>query len=746
MSRRPMSGILMRRGRVGVMAATVALVVLGVAPVAYGAVGAPGAPGGGSSWTTGDKVAVGTAAASVSQVWFTVARGVTTEVFYPRADVPNVQDMQYMVSDGSSFVDLERDATTHVVAMPDEKALEYTVTNTANNGRYRLTNTYVTDPARPTLQVRTRFESLDGGAYQLYVLYNPSLAGGGGNDTGGWDAAHGALVASDSQILFGSPLSVATALKASIGFVKHSSGYSATASDGYLDLSSDRRLDNQYDTASSGGNVVQIGQIPVGTDTTFTVALGFGADRSAAAAAANASLDGGFASIESAYRSGWNAYINGLAKPTPASVSSDTLRRRAYYVAVMALHAAEDKTFPGASVASLSTPWGDTVDGAALNDGYHRVWARDLYQQATALLAAGDRDQATRMTRWLWDRQQITAWTQGDGIWYGPGSFPRYSPVGGVSGATPQQLGCCEQLDQDAYAIVLADQLDLVDAAMWNKIKLTADHIVSVGPDTPSERWEEQPGKSPSTIAAEIAGLICAADIARRNGDTASATTYESTADSWRDHLDGWTFTTSGYFGDHRYYERIEHDTNPNDTFARGFEDGTWWERDIVDGGFLDLVRLGVRPATYGPVRESLPELDAVDKVTTPKGEMWYRYNHDSYGESQHDGTGWPANHGARTGRLWPLLSGERGEYELAAGRPATAALQTMANAANQGYLIPEQAWDRADQYGFDFGQATGSAAPLNWAEAQYVRLAHSIDAGFPVETPQAVLSRYGAR
>src|SRR6266542_4271220 len=228
-SRRPMSGILVRRGPVGVMAAAVALVVLGVAPVAYSAVAstveAPGAPGGGSSWTTGDKVAIGTAAASASRVWFTVAKGVTTEVFYPRADVANVQDMQYVVSDGSTFVDLERDATTHVVAMPDEKALEYTVTNTANNGRYRLTNTYVTDPARPTLQVRTRFESLDGGAYQLYVLYNPSLAGGGLNDSGGWDAANGALVASDSQAVFGSPLSVATALKASVGFVKHSTGY-----------------------------------------------------------------------------------------------------------------------------------------------------------------------------------------------------------------------------------------------------------------------------------------------------------------------------------------------------------------------------------------------------------------------------------------------------------------------------------------------------------------------------------------
>jgi glucoamylase len=716
-----------------------ALVGAGGGRLAFAAGDAPGAPGGGSSWTTGDKTALGTATSSTSTLWFTVANGVTTEVFYPRADIPETQDMQYVVTDGSTFVDLERDATTHAVSMPDETALEYTITNTARNGRYRLTNTYVTDPARSTLLIRTRFQSLDGGAYGLYVLENPSLAGGAMGDTGGWDGS--ALVASDSQ----APGPVAAALRVSTGFTAHSVGYSGTASDGYQDIAAHRTLANRYETANTPGNIVQAGQIPVGTDTTFTLALGFGADRASASSTASASLATGFTAIESSYRSGWHGYLAGLS-PVPASVAGDVRRRRTYEVAVMGLHAAEDKLFPGASVASLATPWGDTVNGDALGDGYHRVWARDLYQQATGLLAAGDRAQAVRMTRWLWDRQQVTAWTQGDGVWYGPGAFPRYSPVSGVSGATPQQLGCCEQLDEDAFPIVLADTLGLTDAGTWARVELTADHIVSFGPDTPSERWEEQPGKSPSTIAAEIAGLVCAGDIARRNGDPASAARYESTADSWRAALDGWTFTTTGYFGDHRYYERIERDTNPNDTDARALEDGTWWERDLVDGGFLDLVRLGVHTASYAPVVDSLPELDAVDKVSTPQGDMWHRYNHDSYGESQNDGTGWPADHGARTGRLWPLLSGERGEYELAAGHPATSFLQTMANAANAGYLIPEQAWDRADRFGFTFGGATGSAAPLNWALAVYVRLAVSLDAGVPVDTPTVVATRYAGR
>jgi glucoamylase len=733
-------GWCVRLGRLGT-ALLLGAVAITPATAAHAAGEAPGAPGGGSSWTTGDKTALGTATTAASKVWFTVAKGVTSEVFYPRTDVPDVQDLQYVVTDGSTFADLERDATTHAVSMPDENSPEYTVTNTATSGRYRLTETYVTDPARSTLLVRTRFQSLDGGTYQLYALFNPSLAGSGGNDTGAWDASSGSLVASDGAPVFGE--AVASALKSSAAFTTHSSGYSGTASDGLSDLRATKHLTNQYDTASSAGNIVQTAQVPVGADTTFTLALGFGADRAAAASAASASLSTGFGAAESSYGSGWHGYLSG--KTVPASVSGDTLRRRTYLVGLMTLHGMEDKTFPGANVASLATPWGDYVDGGTLNDGYHRVWARDLYQQGTALLAAGDAAQAKRMAQWLWNRQQITAWTAGDGVTYGPGSFPRYSPVGGVSGATPQQLGCCEQLDEDAFPIVLAWQTGLTDAATWNKIKLTADHIVSFGPATPGERWEEQSGLSPSTVAAEIAGLVCAGDIARRNGDTASATTYENTADSWRNSLEAQTFTTTGFFGDHSYYERIEHDTNPNDTFARTFSDGTWWERDIVDGGFLDLVRLGIRPASFGNITASLPELDAVDSVTTPNGDVyWHRYNHDSYGESQDDGTGWPAGHGHRTGRAWPLLSGERGEYELAAGRPAASYLKALADSGNAGYLIPEQVWDRADQYGFTFGEATGSASPLAWAEAVYVRLAQSIDAGRPVDRPSVVASRYG--
>src|SRR5919199_4937869 len=342
--------------------AAAAAFVLAVPSSASASGTATDGPGLGASWTTGNKVALGTSATSTSKVWFTVAKGIASEVFYPRADVPNMQDMQYVVTDGSTFVDLEREATNHVVSMPDEKSLEYTITNTAKSGKYRITNTYVTDPAQSTLLIKTRFQSLDGGTYRLYLLVNPSMAGGGANDSASWDATNGALVASGTETLFGSSLTAVSALEVSSGFLAHDDGFSGRASDCYVDLSADKTLNNQFDNVSGTGNVVQCGQISVGSDTTFTVALGYGSSASSAVAPPNASLTSGFTSVETSYRSGWNSYVNGL-KAAPASVSTDTLRRRAYYVALMALHAAEDKTYPGASVAGLATPWGDFTNG-----------------------------------------------------------------------------------------------------------------------------------------------------------------------------------------------------------------------------------------------------------------------------------------------------------------------------------------------------------------------------------------------
>lgn len=609
---------LLRRNITGlriVFATLVALVVstlLKPDETALAAGTASDGPGAAASWTTGNKLAVGSSAEKTSKVWFTVANGITSEVFYPRLDIPNMQDMQYIITDGSTFADLERDATNHEISMPDEKALEYTVTNTDKRAapKYRITNTHITDPSRNTLLIRTRFQSLDGNSYRLYLLENPSMAGGGANDNAWWDGTNLALMSSGTETLFGSSTTVVSALKVASpnDFVAHENGYSGVASDCLVELREDKVLQNQFDNIASNGNVVQCGEVGnVTADTTFTVALGYGSDAASAVAAANGSLAAGFTDREAAYRGiypydgGWNGYVNVL-RAAPASVSSDTLRRRAYYVAAMTLHAAEDRTFSGASVAGFGTPWGDFTNGDKLNHGYHRVWGRDLYQQAMGLIAASDSGQVLRMTQFMWNTQFISADTPGDRTTYPPGSFPRYSPVSGISGATPQELGCCEQLDQEAFAILLAWMTGLTDNPTYLKIKTTADHLQAAGPST-TERWEELSGQSPSSIAAEIAGLVAAADIARQNGDNTSATRWESTADSWRSSLPGWTYTTSGFWGGHQYYERIDETNNPNDSNQLCFQEGCFYAHDVVDFGFIDLVRLGVQLPTDATVR-----------------------------------------------------------------------------------------------------------------------------------------------
>jgi glucoamylase len=305
-------------------------------------------------------------------------------------------------------------------------------------------------------------------------------------------------------------------------------------------------------------------------------------------------------------------------------------------------------------------------------------------------------------------------------------------------------------LDQEGFAILLAWMTGLTDSATYLKIKMTADHLLGTGPNT-TERWEERRGQSPSSIAAEIASLVAAADIAHQNSDDASAARWESTADSWRSTLAAWTYTTSGFWGGHQYYERIDQTMNPNDPSDRlCFQEGCFYAHDVVDFGFLDLVRLGVQMPNDAPVATSLaPTAAAFDgnstvQATMPNGDIYFhRYNHDNYGESNSDCSGWPKQGANRFGRLWPVLSGERGEYELANGRSASVYLQSMADATNDGYFAPEQIWDRFDVLCFALGRATGSASPLNWAEGQYLRLSQSIDAGYNLDTPSVVKAKY---
>jgi glucoamylase len=397
----------------------------------------------------------------------------------------------------------------------------------------------------------------------------------------------------------------------------------------------------------------------------------------------------------------------------------------------MVLKALEDKTYRGAMIASPSVPWGG---GPNANEptisGYHAVWSRDLYQVATAFLALGDPASANRALDYLFQVQQRP-----------DGSFPQNSWVDG------RPIGGGLQMDQVALPLLLAYQLRRTDKTTWLKyIKPAADFILSHGPVTGQERWEEKPGYSPSTIAAEIAGLVCAARIAVINQDRESAHAYLKRADEWAGDVERWTATSNGPHARGNYYLRISENNDPNDGAKLEINSGggTYDERKIVDAGFLELVRLGIKSPGDPLIVRSLAIIDRLIKAETAGGSAWYRYNYDAYGERP-DGGEYDGRHGV--GRLWTLLTGERGEYDVARGDFAAARkrLDAMMSFANDGRMIPEQVWDRNEipRSEFHLGEGTGSATPLAWSMAQFIRLAINIKQAHNIETPTVTSERY---
>src|SRR5215212_884354 len=590
-----------------VLVATVLLLAL--SGLAEAASPAPGAPGDPAVWTPADKDGFGTSNTTASKVWYTLNDGELTEVYYPNLGTPSVRDLQFVVSDGETFADLETDATTHEVELVDNRALEYRQIDTdkGEQPKYRITKTYVTDPARSTVLIDVTFESLTNRPYQLYALYDPSLDNGGDDDTA--TSQNGQLLASDGD--------VASALVGTPQFEQISNGYKGK-SDGWVDLQRNYKMDWSFGSASKPGNVVQTAKTTLtGLEGSreLTLALGFGSNTSGALNTAQTSLASGFESAQTSYQADWHNYLGSNSVPQSASGLQTT-----YDVSLMTLAAHEDKTYRGAYIASPSMPWvwgGVGANGNRLLDNrgaddssgaYHLVWSRDLYQIATALLAAGDRGGAERALNYLFRTQQKP-----------DGSSPQNSYVDGT------QRWENVQLDEVAFPIVLAWQLGQTDHSVFRKYKSddqqAADYIVARGPTTPQERWENQGGYSPATIAAEIAGLVCAADIATANNQPTLADSYLSVADNWQTNVEKWTVTTNGPLAAHPYYLRITKDGNPNAGTTYNIGDSgpsAADQRTIVDTSYLELVRLGVKPAYDANIVGSLDVVEDQLAAQTP--------------------------------------------------------------------------------------------------------------------------------
>jgi glucoamylase len=764
---------------VGAAAAVVTAMVLPLPAAAQPAADASTAtdgPGAVSHQDQSRKDCVGTARNTTSKIWYTIANGVLSDVYAPTVDATNVETMQYLVTDGSTFTDLQSRDTTYT-ATSDPTGMICTITSTAKSKAYKLVSTYLTDPVRDSVVVHTQYVALTAAArkYQLLVRLDANAGGNGGGGTanGGADSA---VVDTTS----GSPVPVSfdtnthsqanrayavpsyLALKADQPFTTVSSGFVGQASDGLTQLDATHTLSPVTSTAT-GGNVEQTAAITRGRDGSTTLALGFGTTQRAAVATAGATVSTSLPKLVASYEKGWINYDAGLRFPfltTPSLTWSQRLSAiEKYYQSANVVKASEDKTFPGAIIAGLDAPWGQSI--AANNPdnlfstGYREVFGRDLYEAWTALYTDGDIATARDTVRYLLLHSQEA-----------DGSQPRNSLLDGTKAPDAFNI----QLDEAAYPILMALQSGLAgDNTLWPHVKAAANFLISHGPSYGVERWEEQTGYSPSTISAEIAGLVAAGTIARQHNDPTDARIWLATADQYQRSIKTWGVTTTGTLSTSPYFIRLSKTGDPNATISYGLGNGgaTVDQRDVVDLGFLEYVRLGELPATDPVVANSLTVIDANLQKSTASGPGWLRYNGDGYGDcvvgqgTNCPITGAPWNSDGNftgLGHPWPVLGVERAQQYLAQGnRTAAAAQLVTVNKENSGPgLVPEQVWNYPDlprspygtdpevaSIGFTNGQADGSASPLTWASASQVRLTADLAAGRSLEQPAQVKSRY---
>jgi glucoamylase len=739
------------------------------------AVAATDGPGATSHQDQSRKDCIGTARNTRSKIWYTVANGILSDVYAPTVDATNVETMQYIVTDGSTFTDLQSRDTTYT-ATADASGMVCTVTTTAKSGTYRLVSTYLTDPARDSVVVHTRFVPLTAAAksYSLYVRLDANAGGngGGGVPNGGADSAvvdtssgTAVPVSFDTSTTSQADRSYAVpsflALRADRPFTAVSSGFVGAASDGLTQLDANHTLGPVTSTATDG-NVEQTAGVQLDHNGSTTLALGFGTTQAAAVKTAGSTASSSVPRLTARYERGWARYDDGLRAPRLAGQGLSRSKRRTavtdYYQSANVVKASEDKTFPGAIIAGIDAPWGQSIPANDPSNlfatGYREVFSRDLYEAWTGLFTDGDLATARDTVRYLLLRSQ-----QADG------SEPRNSLLDGTKAPDAFNI----QLDESSYPLLMDLQSGLAGSTtLWPHVKAMADFLISHGPSFGAERWEEQTGFSPSTISAEIAGLVAAGTIAERQHHPAVARTFLATADSYQRMIKVWGVTNTGTLSKAPYFIRLSKTGDPNAaiSYALGNGGATVDQRQVVDLGFLEYVRLGELRAKDPVVRNSLKVVDATIEKHTDNGPGWMRYNGDGYGDCNVAAgttsctvTGAPWTDGnVGTGHPWPVLGVERAQQYIALGRTAKASsVLSTVNAMNSGPgLVPEQVWDGPDlprapfgsdpttaSIGFVNGEADGSASPLTWGAGAQVRLTADLSAGRDLERPAQVRSRY---
>lgn len=529
----------------------------------------------------------------------------------------------------------------------------------------------------------------------------------------------------------------ALALCASVPWKRRSVGY-VGISDGWQDLHQHGRLEWAY-THAPDGNIALVGEVDLeSSGGEFLLVLGFGLNWAEAGNRARAALAEGFDRACELYLRGWREWHAGLLDLS----GEDETTKRLARISAAVLRAHNAKRFSGGTIASLSIPWGFHKGDDDLG-GYHLVWPRDLVETAGGLLAAGAVADAGDILRYLQSTQEP------DGHW------PQNMWLDG----TPYWGGV--QMDEAAFPILLVNgmrRLGALDesqlAGLWRMVRRAAAFVAANGPITAQDRWEENSGFTPFTLAVEITALLAAAELADLAGEGRLASYLRETADFWNDSIEDWLYVSGTDLaraaGVEGYYIRIAPtdeygDSAPTQIVAvknslRGLDVPA---DHLVSQDALALVRFALRDAKDPRILNTVRVIDRLLKVDTPVGPCWRRYNFDGYGEHE-DGSPFD---GSGVGRAWPLLTGERAHYELAAGNRAEAErlAETLAAFANEGGMIPEQVWDADDLPERELfrGKPTGSAMPLVWAHSEYLKLLRSLRDGRVFDMPILTHERY---
>ena len=686
---------------------------------------APGGPGVEATWTSSAKSGIGKALNGYCDIAFSLSHGIVNEVYYPREDIPCIRDMEMIVTDGDQFFSEEKRHTRHQTDWMEDGVPAYRVLNKCVHEKYTISKEVLTDPLRNTFLQQTHFRPDQPGTYQLYVLVAPHLNNCGDDNTG-WAGAYKGI-----PMLFAEGGGLVVALASSASWKKRSVGF-VGSSDGWTDLSRHKTMHWQYDRAANG-NIALTGEIDVPPSGKFLLALGFGRNWEEAANHCRGSILDGFEIAKKRYIHGWTQWLEHLRD----------VKGKYYKVSASILRTNEAKSFAGAVVASLSIPWGKTK-GDDDKGGYHLVWPRDLVECAGGFIALNTKDDALRIINYLMSTQREDGswpqnmWLEGSSYWKGRQTDQTALPI--------LLLNKCNE-----HAVLEKDRL----ARYWPGIKKALHYLLLNGPYTDQDRWEEEQGFTPFTIATVIAGLLAGAEIAELCREGELAEYCREMADCWNERIEHWTYVTGTPLatkcGVEGYYIRI----NPYYDIAAaelgdGYiklknhsgDSGRTRLSELVSVDALALVRFGLRDAHDPRILNTIKVIDACLKVETPSGPCWHRYNNDGYGEDK-EGNGY-AGHGI--GRAWPLLTGERAHYEIAAGHKEEAIrlLRAMDEFSNNG-LLSEQIWDSDDIPEKDLfkGKHSRSAMPLTWAHAEYIKLCASIRDNSILDMPVVTRKRY---